>query len=807
MPVGGSALSSPRSVIPPAVVTMLGRLAALLYLAVGCGGLQLQRITNDPRALADDVQVGWTRDASDAKVNSTLSLYIKETLLCTVLMEDFVDRGLSQFPCHCFTKGSVMYSLMHNAKIVHKFKVNWPAISLRLPYKHVTSTVDINVQITSKRPLCTFKDTKEPPSLELHLRFRPSFSTELLANGSRKQSQLLAIKRLPWPSSNTSSVDFECQSFLLAGTYSAHLYVNGDPVANSNEMNAIWFDEYLLQMRSDSIYPHCSGDMTVSFRRPACAVTTDRVRLFAVAVDGSLHTATSSRLMYIGEKRIYTDTKSVTFSCSLFDLLYTGFCFEMVSVLPGGVVKKRVKQCVPTEPRKHSPVDGGWSEWTNWSACLTTCGEGFRRRSRLCNKPTPQFDGQFCVGDSLQTQACAQAACPNATSTVRPYLETEEGCACGCTLKYRYGALFIASGRCSNESIWHIVDGDSHGWLYLQLVESRLPVGDRLRIQENSGPDGPLLYDSDEVIPTANKPSGWVLAGGAIIRYETTANQHSIKPNKWQGAIVEYDWRQVIEQPTENDHLKWDLRAAASEQRNQMMLLIMFSPALILLCVPAIVLWLMTRRRLRANERLIASVSVDGEDQRVVEGQQRNEQLPLESSMPLLKPKYRNDVMITSTRTESTRLSALSQDNQPSKSSSTAPTKRSIGIQLSSVSPPPPHSLRHTHSLQSTPSLMHGPASRHTSMYSTCPPASARHGDLLDSSLSLTAQSEQDFEYDYYEPGLPGSFLRPPSHLFSSEIDIDQIIGDSELMRPPTVGQSSESVAKCSVSTQIDNRQ
>lgn len=101
------------------------------------------------------------------------------------------------------------------------------------------------------------------------------------------------------------------------------------------------------------------------------------------------------------------------------------------------------------------------------------------------------------------------------------------------------------------------------------------------------------------------------------------------------------------------------------------MLLIMVSPALILLCVPVVVLWLTTRRRLRANERLIASVSVDGEEQRVVEGDQRNEQLPLESSMPLLKPKYRNDVMVTSTRTESTRLSALSQDNQPLKCATT----------------------------------------------------------------------------------------------------------------------------------------
>ena len=52
--------------------------------------------------------------------------------------------------------------------------------------------------------------------------------------------------------------------------------------------------------------------------------------------------------------------------------------------------------------------------------------------------------------------------------------------------------------------------------------------------------------------------------------------------------------------------------------------------------------------------------------------------------------------------------------------------------------------------------------------------------------LSL-AGTEQDFEYDYYEPNVPGSFLQPTDWGgdLSSEIDIDQIIGDSELMNTP----------------------
>ena len=45
--------------------------------------------------------------------------------------------------------------------------------------------------------------------------------------------------------------------------------------------------------------------------------------------------------------------------------------------------------------------------------------------------------------------------------------------------------------------------------------------------------------------------------------------------------------------------------------------------------------------------------------------------------------------------------------------------------------------------------------------------------------------TEADFEYDYYEPAVPGSFLDWPGEL-TSEIDIDQIIGDSDLMKTPT---------------------
>ncbi|KAG7225484.1 hypothetical protein INR49_027479 [Caranx melampygus] len=56
------------------------------------------------------------------------------------------------------------------------------------------------------------------------------------------------------------------------------------------------------------------------------------------------------------------------------------------------------------------PVDGAWEEWTPWSLCSSTCGRGYRDRTRVC-KP-PQNGGQPCDGPAKQTKYCNIAVCP-----------------------------------------------------------------------------------------------------------------------------------------------------------------------------------------------------------------------------------------------------------------------------------------------------------------------------------------------------------------------------------------------------------
>nr|XP_058951355.1 uncharacterized protein LOC131778889 [Pocillopora verrucosa] len=58
------------------------------------------------------------------------------------------------------------------------------------------------------------------------------------------------------------------------------------------------------------------------------------------------------------------------------------------------------------------PVDGGYSNWLEWSACSASCGGGRRARSRKCDNPVPQHDGKNCVGPSLETEQCNNEECP-----------------------------------------------------------------------------------------------------------------------------------------------------------------------------------------------------------------------------------------------------------------------------------------------------------------------------------------------------------------------------------------------------------
>ena len=58
------------------------------------------------------------------------------------------------------------------------------------------------------------------------------------------------------------------------------------------------------------------------------------------------------------------------------------------------------------------PVDGGWSEFGDWSECSAECDGGEQTRTKECNNPAPAHGGADCEGEDFETQACNTHPCP-----------------------------------------------------------------------------------------------------------------------------------------------------------------------------------------------------------------------------------------------------------------------------------------------------------------------------------------------------------------------------------------------------------
>ena len=60
-------------------------------------------------------------------------------------------------------------------------------------------------------------------------------------------------------------------------------------------------------------------------------------------------------------------------------------------------------------------IDGGYTEWSEWSKCSATCGGGVRYHSRTCTNPSPKNNGKTCIeqnlGPAKESEKCNTKPC------------------------------------------------------------------------------------------------------------------------------------------------------------------------------------------------------------------------------------------------------------------------------------------------------------------------------------------------------------------------------------------------------------
>ncbi|XP_076471109.1 uncharacterized protein LOC143301006 [Babylonia areolata] len=119
------------------------------------------------------------------------------------------------------------------------------------------------------------------------------------------------------------------------------------------------------------------------------------------------------------------------------------------------------------------PVHGGWGNWSTWSPCSVSCGDGTQSRERSCDSPVPANGGGPCHGSSNQTRMCNLAICPECSvlpekkgtsfhcskEKAHPYRKT---CRVACSRGYSSPAAAVYT--CGQETgyLWDFQRKDSH---------------------------------------------------------------------------------------------------------------------------------------------------------------------------------------------------------------------------------------------------------------------------------------------------------------------------------------------------------
>lgn len=590
-------------------------------------------------------------------------------------------------PCECFLQVSDDYRLEENGKLLSKFAVSPPDIRVFTPSTHEMLN-ELTVHIIPK--LCR----EDVSDIQLEYRSFQVFPGEEESSWKTVSAVAKTLK------DTKTSLIFGCKHFSDPGYYrvSIRLSLVNYTVQADNWIVVNRTTQNALRLREDSIFPHCSSNYKIGWDIAACSLDHlhYRLRILAVPEGAKNH---DDGAVYIEEIAIAPEMRSLKISCSQFDIIHEKYCFELVSVNRNSSVSHTWHSvCVSTEPVERKA--GGWSAWSEWSACSETCGQGRQRRVRFCNEPVPKRS-KYCDGPLIETQECMLTKCPEAMMPQN--LSTN--CSCGCALATEPSSFFASSRHsrmCEGNQTWtlprmdgiKIADftvkkqGEAKGKLFFFL---------RAPYQE-------LVWSSDS---HQEYQFSLPMSASIFVVLWSKSNDTSRLTQIDDGFTVSYSIRDANSSPTVakiNSCQPFCPETMAIAIMGIIFICIIFIPPLVCAAVTA---------SLRRNTT---------------------------PEVPLMDNKYDSE-MIRSGNTESTHVSSRNYV-----------AKRSIGIQLS---------------VQSTPRTARACLS-HESPQPTRGQSSLSECDEL--------------EYDYYDgTTFPGSFLAPVQDVMYSQIDIDQIIGQSEL--------------------------
>eukprot|EP00753_Platysulcus_tardus_P012675 PLAT3513.1.p1 GENE.PLAT3513.1~~PLAT3513.1.p1 ORF type:complete len:1663 (+),score=781.97 PLAT3513.1:888-5876(+) len=123
-----------------------------------------------------------------------------------------------------------------------------------------------------------------------------------------------------------------------------------------------------------------------------------------------------------------------------------------------------------------APRDGRWTPWSAWSSCSSRCGDGQRERRRSCASPPPRSTGADCAGDWQQSATCFTRSCEESDPVVDGgYSEWSEWTTCSAECDAGVGGPLLGVQHRQRSCTSPMPSGGGADCMSLGPAQQRLP--------------------------------------------------------------------------------------------------------------------------------------------------------------------------------------------------------------------------------------------------------------------------------------------------------------------------------------------